>query len=58
MAEPVERRLVMILAADIVEYSRLMRADEDGAFAALTKRTRPPRPSGARCSASGCISAT
>src|SRR5262252_3798800 len=36
MAEPVERRLTTILAADVAEYSRLMRADEDGTLAALT----------------------
>jgi adenylate cyclase len=33
----VERRLTTILAADIAEYSRLMRADEDGTLAALTE---------------------
>jgi adenylate cyclase len=32
----VERRLTTILAADVAEYSRLMRADEDGTLAALT----------------------
>jgi adenylate cyclase len=36
MAERVERRLTTILAADVAEYSRLMRADEDGTLAALT----------------------
>jgi class 3 adenylate cyclase len=36
MAEPAERRLTTILAADVAEYSRLMRADEDGTLAALT----------------------
>ena len=35
MAERVERRLTTILAADVAEYSRLMRADEDGTLAAL-----------------------
>jgi adenylate cyclase len=35
MAERVERRLTTILAADIAEYSRLMRADEDGTMRAL-----------------------
>ena len=34
--ERIERRLTTILAADIVEYSRLMRADEDGTLALLT----------------------
>ena len=33
---PVERRLAAILAADIVGYSRLMSADEEGTLAALT----------------------
>ncbi|MBV8936500.1 MAG: tetratricopeptide repeat protein [Alphaproteobacteria bacterium] len=36
MAERVERRLTTIIAADVAEYSRLMRADEDGTLAALT----------------------
>jgi adenylate cyclase len=36
MATRVERRLTTILAADVAEYSRLMRADEDGTLAALT----------------------
>src|SRR3984893_2916092 len=36
MADRVERRLTTILAADVAEYSRLMGADEDGTFAALT----------------------
>src|SRR5207253_4591945 len=36
MAERVERRLTTILAADVAEYSRLMRADEDGTLASLT----------------------
>ncbi len=30
-----ERRLAAILAADVVGYSRLIRADEDGTIAAL-----------------------
>jgi adenylate cyclase len=30
MADPVQRRLAAILAADVVGYSRLMGADEDG----------------------------
>jgi class 3 adenylate cyclase len=30
MAERAERRLTTILAADVAEYSRLMRDDEDG----------------------------
>ena len=38
MAETVERRLTAILAADVAEYSRLMRADEDGTLSALTAR--------------------
>ena len=33
--ERVERRLTAILAADIVGYSRLMGADEEGTLAAL-----------------------
>ncbi len=37
MAERVERRLTTILAADIAEYSRLMRADEDATLALLTR---------------------
>src|SRR6266436_9200986 len=36
MAERIERRLTTILAADVAEYSRLMRADEDGTLTALT----------------------
>jgi adenylate cyclase len=32
----VTRRLAAILAADVAEYSRLMRADEDGTISALT----------------------
>src|SRR5215467_12729615 len=36
MAEHIERRLTTVLAADVAEYSRLMRADEDGTLAALT----------------------
>jgi adenylate cyclase len=35
MVERVERRLTTILAADIAEYSRLMRADEDATMRAL-----------------------
>ncbi|HVC55887.1 MAG TPA: adenylate/guanylate cyclase domain-containing protein [Stellaceae bacterium] len=35
MAQRVERRLTTILAADIAEYSRLMRADEDSTMRAL-----------------------
>ena len=31
----VERRLAAILAADVVGYSRLIRADEEGVLAAL-----------------------
>ena len=37
MAERIERRLTTILSADIAEYSRLMRADEDGTLALLTR---------------------
>jgi len=33
--EPVERRLAAILAADVVGYSRLMAADEEGTLARL-----------------------
>src|SRR5262245_18790824 len=33
-----ERKLAAILAADVVEYSRLMEADEAGAFARLKER--------------------
>jgi adenylate cyclase len=33
--ERVERRLAAILAADVVGYSRLMGADEEGTLAAL-----------------------
>ena len=36
MATRVNRRLTTILAADIAEYSRLMRADEDGTMRGLT----------------------
>jgi adenylate cyclase len=36
MADRAERRLTTVLAADVAEYSRLMRADEDGTLAALT----------------------
>jgi class 3 adenylate cyclase/TolB-like protein len=35
MAHQVERRLTAILAADVVGYSRLMEADEEGTIAAL-----------------------
>ena len=38
MAERIERRLTTILAADVAEYSRLMRADEDSTLALLTRR--------------------
>ena len=41
MAVPrVERRLAAILAADVVGYGRLMRADEEGALAALQAHRR------------------
>src|SRR5262249_27734976 len=36
MAERAERQLTTILAADVAEYSRLMRANEDGTLALLT----------------------
>ena len=36
MPEEVERRLTTILAADVAEYSRLMRMDEDGTLRTLT----------------------
>ena len=36
MPRHVERRLTTILAADIAEYSRLMRADEDATLRGLT----------------------
>ena len=35
-ADPVQRRLAAILAADVAGYSRLMGADEEGTLAALT----------------------
>ena len=37
MAERVERRLTTILAADVAEYSRLMRADEEAPLSALAR---------------------
>jgi adenylate cyclase len=37
MPRHVERRLTTILAADVAEYSRLMRADEDGTLRGLTE---------------------
>jgi adenylate cyclase len=37
MAERIERRLTTILSADVVEFSRLMRADEDATLALLTR---------------------
>ncbi len=36
MAEPVQRRLAAILAADVAGYSRLMGEDEEGTLATLT----------------------
>ena len=36
MPEQIERRLTTIMAADVAEYTRLMRADEEGTFSALT----------------------
>jgi len=38
--ERVERRLTAILAADVVGYSRLMGADEEGTLAALKMHRR------------------
>ncbi len=35
-AEPVQRRLAAILAADVAGYSRLMGEDEEGTLATLT----------------------
>jgi hypothetical protein len=40
MAQRVERRLTAILAADVAEYSRLMRGDEDGTLSTLSGRRR------------------
>jgi adenylate cyclase len=37
MAEQAERRLTTILAADVAEYSRLMRIDEDATLRALSR---------------------
>src|ERR1700730_15568883 len=37
MVERAERRLTTIRTADIAEYSRLMRADEDATMALLTR---------------------
>ena len=37
MSERVERRLTTILAADVAEYSRLMRANEDATLSALAR---------------------
>jgi len=39
-AEKNARRLCVILVADVVGFSRLMRADEDGTLAALTGHRR------------------
>ncbi len=41
--EGVVRKLITILAADVVGYSRLMEADEPGTIAALTAHRRRPR---------------
>lgn len=38
--EPVQRRLAAIMAADVVEYSRLMEADEVGTLADLKTRRK------------------
>src|SRR6266478_1863084 len=40
MKQPVERRLAAILAADVVGYSRLMGADEEGTHERLTAHFR------------------
>jgi len=39
--ERVNRKLAAILAADVVGYSRLMGADEEGTLAALNSTGRP-----------------
>src|SRR5690242_7175376 len=39
-AESVQRRLAAILAADVVGYSRLMEANEEGTLAALNRHRR------------------
>ena len=39
-ADPVERRLAAILAADVVGYSRLMEANEERTMAALKHHRR------------------
>jgi adenylate cyclase len=46
--ERVERHLTAILAADVVGYSRLMGADEEGTFAALKAIRRELIDSGVR----------
>jgi adenylate cyclase len=47
--ERAQRRLAAILAADVVDYSRLMQADEAGTLAALkTRRTEVLQPAMAR----------
>ena len=38
--ERIQRRLAAILAADVVGYSRLMSADEEGTFVRLKERQR------------------
>ncbi|MCZ6771172.1 MAG: adenylate cyclase, partial [Proteobacteria bacterium] len=40
MSEGTQRRLAAIVAADVVGYSRLMGADEDGTLAALKTHRR------------------
>jgi class 3 adenylate cyclase len=40
LADPVQRRLAAILAADVAGYSRLMGADEEGTLRALTAHRR------------------
>jgi len=52
--ERVERRLTAILAADVVGYSRLMGADEEGTLAALKAIRRElldPTVNHSRCGA-------
>jgi adenylate cyclase len=39
--ERVNRKLAAILAADVVGYSRLMDADEEGTLSALKQQGRP-----------------
>jgi class 3 adenylate cyclase len=39
-AQPIERKLAAIFAADVARYSRLMRADEAGTMRALRRIVR------------------